>query len=541
MAVISPGSRSAPLALAFARQKEIECFVVPDERSAAYMALGMAQSTGNTVALVCTSGTAALNYAPAIAEAFYSYVPLLAFTADRPPEWVDQGDGQTVRQEGLYGKHVKGSWSLPVDTSHPDGQWHFFRILNEAANQTLSLPHGPVHVNVPLREPLYEQERGGSVEMKVIDRISTLHGISNENQKQLTKLVDKKKKVLIVPGQGIYSIKLQEQLASLVKDEKAVVVADIISNISPSVGAIRHHDLFLGAVTDGQVESLAPDLLITFGRPIISKQLKLFLRQCSPDVHMHIQPYGGTWDLFQSLTQLVCCDPETFFEGVTLPEMDPDFMEKWQKYDNLVVNELKEHFKEEKFGELLAVKKIMELTAKNTVLHFGNSMPVRYGNMINEHGAEAVYCNRGASGIDGVNSTAVGHALADPGDHMLIIGDVSFLYDRNAFWHNHLPDNLKIVILNNHGGGIFRMIDGPAKQPELERFFETVHDRDARLVAEEFGFEYFSADNTEGLHQNIQKFANCRGRCIFEVFSNKADNTAILKEIKEKIVKEVKR
>ena len=153
--VLSPGSRSAPLTLAFARHPELTVRVVPDERAAAFIGLGIAQAQRRAVALVCTSGTAGLNYAPAVAEAFFQQIPLLIFTADRPPEWIDQLDGQTIRQHNLYGAHAKGAFEFPVDTAHADAKWHSARIVNEAINLAQAAPAGPVQVNVPLREPFY--------------------------------------------------------------------------------------------------------------------------------------------------------------------------------------------------------------------------------------------------------------------------------------------------------------------------------------------------------------------------------------------------
>ncbi|MBC8082789.1 MAG: 2-succinyl-5-enolpyruvyl-6-hydroxy-3-cyclohexene-1-carboxylic-acid synthase, partial [Hymenobacter sp.] len=153
--VLSPGSRSAPLTLAFARHPALTVRVVPDERAAAFIALGMAQAQRRVVVLVCTSGTAGLNYAPAVAEAYFQQIPLVIFTADRPPEWIDQLDGQTVRQHNLYGAHAKGAFEFPVDTSHADAKWHSARLINEAINLAQAAPAGPVQVNVPLREPFY--------------------------------------------------------------------------------------------------------------------------------------------------------------------------------------------------------------------------------------------------------------------------------------------------------------------------------------------------------------------------------------------------
>ena len=170
--VLSPGSRCAPLTIAFARHPKLTVRTVSDERAAAFIALGMAQTTGKPTVLICTSGTAALNYAPAVAEAFFLQVPLLVLTADRPPEWIDQLDGQTIRQQQVYGQHIKRSFDFPVALENPDAVWHTERMVSEALNEAVAYPAGPVHINVPLREPFYPADGENlqyGTEVKVIE------------------------------------------------------------------------------------------------------------------------------------------------------------------------------------------------------------------------------------------------------------------------------------------------------------------------------------------------------------------------------------
>ncbi|MDH5604317.1 MAG: 2-succinyl-5-enolpyruvyl-6-hydroxy-3-cyclohexene-1-carboxylic-acid synthase, partial [Cyclobacteriaceae bacterium] len=523
----------APLTLSFARQKDIICHVFPDERSAAFVALGIAQSTGHTVALVCTSGTATLNFAPAIAEAYYSHVPLLILTADRPPEWIDQQDGQTIRQENIYGRHVKASYTLPVDTSHEEARWHLNRSVNEAINNCMILPMGPVHVNVPLREPLYLLDKEPLTPFTIIRRSNPEYTLLEEKREELQKRWAGFNKTLIVPGQGIMSPSLQESLKSLMEAEKAVVVADIISNAGKHGDIIRHHDLFLGQIEDTAREALRPDLLITFGRSVVSKNLKLFLRNFPPMEHWHVQAAGEAADPFKTLTDIIPCAPDYFFKQLSPTNVLGDYAANWKKAENLTTEYEKGFFEDIVFGEFFAVKSIMKELPGNAVLHFGNSMPIRYGNFINAHEAEEVFCNRGTSGIEGVNSTVTGHAIANAKVNYLITGDTSFLYDRNAFWTREVPENLKIIVLNNRGGGIFRMIEGPASQPELEDYFEVRHAHTAEPTAREFGFNYYQTEGPNTFPDVLRAFIQDPLRSILEVFSESKVNASLFSNYKK--------
>ncbi|HEX8545795.1 MAG TPA: 2-succinyl-5-enolpyruvyl-6-hydroxy-3-cyclohexene-1-carboxylic-acid synthase, partial [Cytophagaceae bacterium] len=213
--ILSPGSRCAPLTLAFVRHPDIITKTISDERSAAFIALGMALQTRQTVGLLCTSGTAGLNYSPAVAEAFCQQVPLIIFTADRPPEWIDQLDGQTIRQQNLFGRNVKASYQLPVDYNHPDAAWYIERILSEAINQAEEYPKGPVHINVPLREPLYPETIEFDEGVKIISTFPGKKTLSLDLQERLQTEVKSFKKILIVAGQNNPNPRLTEVIARI--------------------------------------------------------------------------------------------------------------------------------------------------------------------------------------------------------------------------------------------------------------------------------------------------------------------------------------
>jgi len=535
-AVISPGSRSAPLTLAFSRHPDIACYIIPDERTASFFALGMAQSTGETIALICTSGSAAYNYAPGIAEAFYSQVPLLILTADRPWEWIDQNDGQTIHQDNIYGKHVKSSIRLPDHTEHPDAEYGVYRAVNQAINSGREFPMGPVHINIPLREPLYPQ---GEINFGKVPLITAVTAERHPTEKEISGLkesMNTHKKILIVPGQGNYSEETIKLLSGL-SEKGFTVVGDIISNTHDVSSIIQHQDLFLGLVDEKQKELLQPDLLITFGRSVISKNLKLFLRTHRPKNHFHIQPDGEVADPMMSLTHVIRWKIEDFLSVAEkhITNIDNAYRQSWIHLNRKTKDTFDQYNKEHSFGEMKAIAHLMHKLPAKSNLHLSNSMAVRYANAIGLKKTETrVWCNRGTSGIDGSTSTMIGHAVADPTFHYLITGDVAFLYDRNAFWHNHLPENIKILVLNNHGGGIFRMIDGPARQPELRKYFETEQNNTAAFLAEEYGFIYLTEEG-KNLEGSIDALIESKTRTILEVFTDSPDNAALWSGLKSKI------
>lgn len=547
-AILSPGSRCAPLTLAFVRHPQIDTFTISDERSAAFIGLGMAQQLHEPVVLICTSGSAAYNYAPAIAEAFYRNISLLILTADRPPEWTDQWDGQTIRQQEIYGKHVLKSYQLPVCTDHPDSLWHTERTVSEAINLCRNGAMGPVHINIPLREPFYpsiEEHYGFSSDIKVIEETQpTSANAENTQFEHLRNQWNNYDRKLIVSGQGDRIVEIEDVLNKLALNKKCVIVGDVISNLH-SEEKIQYHDSFLSKDDPAVKKALQPDLLITYGLSLISKNLKLFLRQYKPKAHWHISRFGEVGDPFQSLTNVVRTTPADFFAGMgAFESKDPFHTQKEANYYNLwhIENKKsadfhKSFFETVEFGEFKAIDTILKRLPASSHLHVANSMAVRYVNLLPNFDPDiTVFANRGTSGIDGSNSTAVGTALVSGKLTTLLTGDMAFFYDRNAFWHNYSLKNLRIIVLNNHGGGIFRMIKGPSEQPELEEYFETRQKLSAKHTASDFGFEYFSASDFQALNHGLGSFFEASEQPkLLEVFSDSKKNHEIFTHYKKLI------
>lgn len=531
-AVISPGSRNAPITISFARNDQIEKYIIPDERAAGFIALGLAQASNEPVALVCTSGSALLNYGPAIAEAYYQKVPLVVISADRPPEWIDQWDGQTIHQYQALDNHVKKSYQLPVSPEHADEIWSFKRMLSEAIGLAQTGAKGPVHINVPVREPFYP-EAGEKIEPP-----ETLHAFSIQSNipavpqtlvQEITDQFNAHKKILIVLGQRHASPQLDLILSTL----PFPVVADIISNGHGIEHAITLPDNILAAPNNEKQQMLAPDILITLGQSVISKNLKLFLRKHPPSRHIHLDEHGAFANPFQALSDVIHCHPEECFVNLNEclnDKRDYDYASHWQEAQKAALNANSNFTETEKafdFSEIAAVAASLPHLPQHAHLHLANSMSVRYANYfgLQGHNNITVFANRGTSGIDGCVSTAVGTALHSKQPTFLLVGDLAFFYDRNALWHNHLPSNLHIILLNNHAGGIFRMINGPAAQPELEDYFETHQKLNAQNTCKDFGITYYAANTMDELETAIADFViPTNGPKLLEIETDKISN-----------------
>ncbi|GEO20812.1 2-succinyl-5-enolpyruvyl-6-hydroxy-3-cyclohexene- 1-carboxylate synthase [Cyclobacterium qasimii] len=497
--------------------------------------MGMAQQRNKPVVLICTSGSAVLNYAPAIAEAYYQQIPLLVLTADRPAEWIEQWDGQTIRQENIYSSYIKSSFTFPDEVSHPDKLWHAKRIAKEAIIESSEAPMGPVHINIPLREPFYPSHKEQyPFEVTDLEPTLELHQISSklkeESAVQIKSQLNKFKKVLVLAGQQRPDAKIKDLLKTIAKNHQAVVVTDVISNMSQE-STIEHHDFFLANQTSGMV----PDLIISFGKSIISKALKLFLRE-NKIIHWHIQPQGQVPDPFQHLSQIIRLSPASFldFFQKESPQVNADFEQEWRNKNATIKANLPMVLANAPFGELKALEKVLNALPSYGKIHIANSMAIRNVNFLGLRGDDLeIICNRGTSGIDGSNSTAVGCTFTTKEPVVLLTGDMAFFYDRNAFWHQYNLPNLRLVLFNNHGGGIFRMIDGPAALPEMAEYFETHQKLSADKMASEYGFQYQAVQSMEALELALKEFFQTSVKPkLLEIKSDSEVNTEALKMIK---------
>ncbi len=502
-AVISPGSRNAPLVIAFGKHPEIRCLQVIDERSAAFFAMGMAQQLHEAVVLICTSGSAVLNYGPAIAEAFYQRIPLLVISADRPEEWTDQGEGQTIRQHNVLAPHVKKSIQLPRNADDLS-RWHCGRLINEAIDATLLPVPGPVHVNVPFNEPLY-----GTAEAKEDVRLiapmpvgSFLLPDKGWRAHQLSTSL----KVMVLVGQGVWSDGLKGQLLKLAALPQCTVLSEATSNLDEPA-FITCIDRVLEGVDAKNEADLKPDVLITFGGAIVSKRIKGLLRKWKPAQHWNIDVGERYHDTYQSLTHDIAAEPHIFLAQLEgqVKGNESLYGEAWRMVDARMREVHQRILKATPFCDLTVFETLLERIPEGSDIHLANSTAARYVQLFDRLRGQRFFSNRGTSGIDGCTSTAVGAAFATGKATTLITGDVAFCYDSNAFWNDHLSPELKVIIIDNGGGNIFRYIDGPDRDPDLTPWFESPHRRDIPAMVKSFGLPCYSASDGASLKSALEE------------------------------------
>ncbi len=504
-AVISPGSRNAPLVIAFTAQPDIRCHQVVDERSAAFFALGMAQQLHAPVALICTSGSAVLNYGPAVAEAFYQRIPLLVITADRPEEWVDQGEGQAIRQQNVLAQHTKRSVQLPRVTEDGLARWHGGRLINEAIDATLLPVPGPVHVNIPFSEPLYGTSESGTPS-RTIAQVLTDSFILPEHARWAGAQVSQSKRVLVLAGQGTWSAGLRQQLQRLAELPQVAVLTEATSNLDLP-GVIGCIDRTLEAVDDTNEADLRPDLLITFGGAVVSKRIKTLLRKWRPAQHWNVDLGQRHFDTYQSLTHDFAVGPEVFFAQLIngFHAAESMYGEAWRMVDERTRLRHNELVGQAPWCDLQAFGILLARIPAGSDVHLANSTPARYAQLFDRTRGLRFFSNRGTSGIDGCTSTAVGAAFATQRTTTLLSGDVGFCYDSNAFWNGHLSPHLKVIVIDNGGGNIFRFIEGPDKDPTLLPWFESPNTRSIEQLVRGFDLPYHHAGDPAALEAGIEQ------------------------------------
>ena len=547
--VVSPGSRSAPVLLALHRIGGITMHTVMDERSAGFTALGLSLSLQRPVGLLCTSGSAVLNYGPAIAEAFYQHIPLFVITADRPPEMIDQNEGQAIRQNYLFQAHTKFSTVLPSLDNSGEAGLHTKRILNHAWFEANQFPKGPVHINVPLREPLYpEMEIDFSGPVNNFKLVSSKKELDRYVLSDLIETWNRTEKRLVIVGQMNPEWDLRNAIKALAEYGQVPILGDCVHNLQDLNGLINNADSFPKEFwLNNEIE---PDLIITIGNGILSKSIKQFLKQLQPKIHWHIQESGFPADPFSSITNLIHADPQWLItklgEGAFFSNNKDDspasvFNQIWQAADTDAGKLVNQFYEDADWSDCKAVGHLIKSLPEKVVLFLGNSMPIRYANWFaaDLKIGHQIFANRGTSGIDGCVSTSVGLAMGNPDLPVLcLIGDMSFFYDRNGIWKETMPSNLKFFVLNNGGGNIFRIIPGSSQVPELEPLFEMNQPLSAKRTAEDAGMNYWLSENFADLKTQFSLFLESKNAALMECKTDKYQNAIVVKSIKKWINQE---
>ncbi|WP_432221337.1 2-succinyl-5-enolpyruvyl-6-hydroxy-3-cyclohexene-1-carboxylic-acid synthase [Flavobacterium sp. TMP13] len=529
--IISPGSRNAPLTIGFASNPSFKSYSIADERCAAFFALGIAQQTKKPTVLVCTSGSALLNYYPAIAEAFYSEIPLIVVSADRPQSKIDIGDGQTIRQENVFINHTVYNANLTENASVENDV-----KINEAIEMAIS-KKGPVHINAPFEEPLYETVSALSVHSFISTSVKENQTTAIPNLEELLSSWNKASKKMILVGVNEPNSISAPTIETFGNDESVVVFTETTSNLHHPT-FIDHIDTLITPFNDGDFAQLQPDILVTFGGMIVSKRIKAFLRKYKPKEHWHIDILRA-YDTFGALSNHIKMEPNAFFDTFLKKTqvMHSDYYSNIEKVVELRKIRTNEYLSKIEFSDFKVFEKVIGSLPKNSQLQISNSSAIRYAQLITIDETIEVFCNRGTSGIDGSTSTAIGAAHASEKQTVFITGDIGFLYDSNALWNNYIPKNFKIILVNNGGGGIFRILPGHQEAPVFNTFFETSHKFTAEHLAKMYQFEYLKATDEDTLTESLELlYAKNDAPCILEVFTPTIVNDLVLMQFFRELV-----
>ncbi|MDR2533357.1 MAG: 2-succinyl-5-enolpyruvyl-6-hydroxy-3-cyclohexene-1-carboxylic-acid synthase [Tannerellaceae bacterium] len=529
--VISPGARNFPIAQSLAECGEFSCYSVVDERSAGFMALGMAQFYSKyTVALCCTSGSAALNYAPAVAEAWHRNIPLLIITADRPAAWLGQLENQIIRQSDIFGSFVKMSVTLPEIRTKED-EWHCNRLINEALLEVNYSRPGPVHINIPIPEPLFEFPVETLPKVRVIRRDSLKDSLytTDDINRSFGDRFGFFDRPMILLGQQDYNgveCMIIPAVFEHVKGMKCVLLGEHLAVTFETPTIIRNFDSILHALPESAWSSYAPDLLITTGGQVISKQIKKFLRTHKPREHWHVSPWGEIVDTYQCLTHAITSTFSRFIDALMSanhekpPRETLPYFTGWYSFSEQIPPPTPD------YSSMMAIGELMKAITGPAELHLANSSAVRHALLFPLKGRIEVRANRGTSGIEGCVSTALGAAISKMSEPTYVItGDLAFFTDINALWNYYIVrrTRLRILLNNNGGGAIFGALEGFYDYDiESHNFALALHNTSAKEWALDRGIAYLEVHNADDLRNYMPAFIDREvdGTIIMEVFSN---------------------
>ena len=486
-AVVCPGSRNSPIVHNLNESPAIQCYPVTDERSAGFYALGMSQCLQESVAVCVTSGTALLNLAPAVAEAYYQHVPLVVISADRPSQWIDQLDGQTLPQPDALGRFVGKAVSLPepmTDEQH----WYCNRLVNEA----LMVRQAPVHINVPITEPLFDFSVSALPEERKIELLPA--DMPNHTMSHVVRMFMQSKRPMLISGQPMNP-----------NMDEAVCLA-------------------------GDDERYVPDFVLYIGGSIVSKRLKHFLRKAKET--WAVNETGEVNDTFMNLTHVIQGDGKVLADQIRfmLEQQPHPFVQQW----NELLKKVRQYAiaYQPAYSQMATVKWLEhEFSIFNFPfsIHYANSTSIRLANI---YACHEVYCNRGVNGIDGSLSTAAGFSCVTDEKVFCVIGDLSFFYDQNALWNQNLRGNFRILLMNNGKGGIFNMLPGLEKSPVRDRFVAAEHHTSAAGICQQNKIVYLKAENMQEMQEGIDRLLQEESErpMLLEVFTDAAEDERVFRD-----------
>ena len=527
--VCCPGSRNTPLLMAMARESRLRKVVVADERSAGYIAIGIAQQTGRPVAVVCTSGTALLNLAPAAAEAYYAHIPLMIVSADRPTEWIDQNDSQTLRQPLALQQVVKWHTSLPSIGRSNDERWHAKRMLNEAWMMANTAPLGTIHINIHISEPIASTVTVDELPWQGIACPAAKRRLEPSAAQMLAERFAGKQRVMVVCGMMPRNAELNAHLCQMAKHSNCVVLAEEISNIHGD-GIISEPERVLCALTSDLEQQLAPELVIYAGGAPVSRRIKEYVRN-HPCEQWRVGIDHNLIDTFMHLSCNIATEPEEAFSVLAAAKpVASHYAQRWAEAEMAAQNHHRKALAEAPWCSLVAVDQLCRQLPEGIALHLSNGLSVRLAQICGARQVGEWWSNRGTSGIDGSTSTALGASIAaSKGRNVILItGDMSLNYDLNALNTDLNYSRLKIVVMCNGGGGIFRFISTTGSLPELEEYMAVKHRTPISDFAHTFGFSYFAARDLRQLSDVLPQFLAEPAPAMLAIFTDSATDAQVL-------------
>ena len=536
-AVVCPGSRNAPIVHNLSVCEAIRCRPVTDERSAAFYALGLAIATRRPTVVCVTSGSALLNVMPAVAEAAYQHVPLVVISADRPQQWIDQLDGQTIPQSDALGRFVRKAVQLP-EPHNDEERWLCRRLVNEAMHLATCRQGAPVHINVPISEPLFEFS---TEQLPQLSRFNNIKRAAiNDASMDMPDAFHDATRPMIVIGQLAHGTISHETIRSL--SEKYVVMSEPLS--SPSYmtihfdEAIRYIVSDNSSINDDEDDKTAyyPDYVIYVGDTLVSKPARRFLRNAKAPSCLITPDAADIHDPLMTLTDIVECDSDSINALLASLCETPDtdercrFHDRWQSFLDACAAHADAYAPE--YSQMATVKYFEEQLADLDIdicVHYANSSAVRLACIYAQH---YVWCNRGVNGIEGSLSTAAGFSLATHDMTVCVIGDLSFFYDQNALWNSNLRGNLRIILLNNRGGGIFRQLPGLSDSPAADDLVMASHENTAQGICTQNDIGYMSAKNMDEMQIGIVTLLTRESErpMLLEVFTDSNDDVKALEK-----------
>ena len=536
-AVVCPGSRNAPIVHNLSVCEAIRCRPITDERSAAFYALGLAIATKRPTVVCVTSGSALLNVMPAVAEAAYQHVPLVVISADRPQQWIDQLDGQTIPQPDALGRFVRKAVQLP-EPHNDEERWLCRRLVNEAMHLATCRQGAPVHINVPISEPLFE------FNIEQLPKLSRFNNIKRavikDASMDMPEAFHEAKRPMIVIGQLAHGTVSHETIRSL--SEKYVVMSEPLSNPSYMTihfdEAIRYIVSDNSSINDDEDDKTAyyPDYVVYVGDTLVSKPARRFLRNAKAPSCLITPDAADIHDPLMTLTDIVECDTDSINALLASLCEAPDndercqFHDRWQSFLDACAAHADAYAPE--YSQMATVKYFEEQLADLDIdicVHYANSSAVRLACIYAQH---YVWCNRGVNGIEGSLSTAAGFSLATPDMTVCVIGDLSFFYDQNALWNSNLRGNLRIILLNNRGGGIFRQLPGLSDSPAADDLVMASHENTAQGICTQNDIGYLSAKSMDEMQIGVVTLLTRESErpMLLEVFTDSNDDVKALEK-----------